>query len=339
MVGAYYAQRNWTSLAPDVVFVLNDLWYLSHYSRAFAAIEGRTVPMVGYLPLDGAIDDFALVREVKGFTQLMTYTNWAAAQLRTALAGAGNRTRVEVAGHGIDRTRFHPLGDDLNLASRLRRAQTFFRLDEPAFVVLNASRPDPRKRLDLTLDAFALFSVDKPLSVKLCLHQAIAHEVFVAPLRDRAERLGIANRLLWFPRSPGPLDDAALNELYNACAVGLNTAAGEGFGLVSFEHASTGAPQVLPAHPALCELWQSDAELVGPVHAIRTEHSPLVMGEVEPSAVAATLDRLYADSARYEHLARSGVQRCARSDFQWSEPAERLVTALLGSIQYGVATQ
>ena len=51
--------------------------------------------------------------------------------------------------------------------------------------------------------------------------------------------------------TPGALSDADLNRLYNACAIGLNTSAGEGFGLVSFEHAATGAPQVVPDHDAL----------------------------------------------------------------------------------------
>ncbi len=41
MVGAYYARKNWKSLAPDLVFVLNDLWYLTHYSSEFGMLESR----------------------------------------------------------------------------------------------------------------------------------------------------------------------------------------------------------------------------------------------------------------------------------------------------------
>jgi len=42
------------------------------------------------------------------------------------------------------------------------------------------------------------------------------------------------------------LDDRELNLLYNACDVGLNTASSEGWGMVSFEHAATGAAQIVP---------------------------------------------------------------------------------------------
>lgn len=328
MVGAYYARKNWNILAPDLVFVLNDLWYLTHYSSEFGMLEAPAVPMVGYLPLDGGIDNHALTRDLTGFHRLITYTNWAADQLRPALEAMGNTTPVSVAGHGVDLSQFRMLPGGLDLSSRMNRAQNLFGLDEPAFVVLNANRPDPRKRLDLTLEAFAHFAKGKPANVRLCLHQAIAHEVFVAPLREQATNLGIMDRILWFPQVPGPLDDAGLNELYNACAVGLNTTMGEGFGLVSFEHAATGAPQVLPAHPALCELWQDGAELVRPLRATHTEYSPLLMGEVDAVAVADSLDRLYHDPQHYAAVAHFGLARTALPEFQWSVPADHLVNAL-----------
>jgi glycosyltransferase involved in cell wall biosynthesis len=328
LLGAYWAQANWQSLAPDAVFVLNDLWYLVHYSRAIGALTGANVPMIGYLPLDGGLDDSIHVRELAGFHRLVTYTDWAANQLQSALVREHKSIPVTVAGHGVDLASFHLLPGSETLAGRMKRAQDLFTLPEPPFVVLNASRPDPRKRLDLTLEAFARFATGKPSNVRLCLHQAIAHETFVAPLRQQADRLGIADRILWFPRTPGPLSDSGLNELYNACAIGLNTAMGEGFGLVSFEHGATGAPQVIPAHSALCELWQDHAAIVRPVRAITTEHSPLIMGEVDASAVAMTLDQLYHDSRYYQNLARAAPARCAMPDLDWSVPAGHLVDAL-----------
>jgi len=332
MMGAYYAHLNWNTLAPDVVFILNDLWYLVHYSRELTELTGTKVPMLGYLPLDGGLDNASHTREVTGFYQLITYTNWAADQLGAALREAGNPTPISIAGHGVDLSSFHKLPGINDLPGRMKYAQQLFGLDEPAFVVLNASRPDPRKRLDLTLEAFAKFAEGKPGHVRLCLHQAIAHDVFVAPLRQQAERLGIADRILWYPPVSGPLDDAGLNQLYNACAIGLNTATGEGFGLVSFEHAATGAPQVMPAHPALCEIWRDQAWLVRPVKPVHTEHSPLLMGEVDADAVAAALHSLYSDAECYERYAQSALARCAMPDLNWSVPAQHLVDALLASL-------
>ena len=47
-----------------------------------------------------------------------------------------------------------------------------------------------------------------------------------------------------------------LNRLYGACDVGVNTSCGEGWGLVSFEHALTGAAQVVPRNSVCEELWE-----------------------------------------------------------------------------------
>ncbi|WP_019866955.1 glycosyltransferase family 4 protein [Methylovulum miyakonense] len=318
MVGAYGARLRWGELQPDLVFALNDLWYLVHYSRELAGILDH-VPMVGYLPLDGHIQDPQQVAELLGFSRLVTYTRSAALDLTEALRAMAINTRVDCLGHGVDLHRFHPLlglGDENLCLQRMRLAQQFFHLSEPSFVVLNAARPDPRKRIDLTLESFARFVQGRPANIYLCLHQAFAHPQFVNPLREQANALGIAERILWYPKQAGPLDDAELNWLYNACAVGINTAVGEGFGLVSFEHAATGAPQVLPDQDALRELW-GDAALRIATRPLRTEYSPLVMVEPSVTDAARSLARLNDDGALYSIMARAARQHCEREDLDW----------------------
>ena len=44
---------------------------------------------------------------------------------------------------------------------------------------------------------------------------------------------------------PNLITDEAINQIYNACDVGLNSSNGEGFGLCQLEHLATGAPQVV----------------------------------------------------------------------------------------------
>lgn len=326
MMGAYAARLDWDRLQPDAVLVLNDLWYLPHYTRQFADIR-RQVPLVGYLPLDGALDQVEWADQAAGYDHLITYTHWAAAQLRSALHARGLSIPVSVAGHGVDRHGFQRNADALTLHARMQLAAEVFGLDAPAYVVLNASRPDPRKRLDLTLEAFARFAQDLPPQVRLCLHQAIAHDQFVEPLRAQARALGIEARILWYPPRSGPLDDAGLNAVYNACAVGLNTAMGEGFGLVSYEHAATGAPQVLPAHPALLELW-AGAAIAVPVSPIRTEHSPLLMGVVAVPGVAQALTHLYRDPACWARCAAAAYARATAPDLDWAGPAGQILAVL-----------
>ncbi len=339
LVGAYEARERWNELQPDAIFALNDIWYLQHYSRALAE-QLENVPMVGYLPLDGQIPDHALVAELTGFSRLITYTESARADLRRALNRAEIATPVDCIGHGVDLRSFRPALDEDDFGSaapRMHLAQDYFRLPEPSFVILNASRPDPRKRIDLTLEGFARFAAGRPDAVHLCLHQAHAHPQFVEPLRVQAARLGIEDRLLWYPESPGPLDDAQLNALYNACAVGINTAAGEGFGLVSFEHAATGAAQILPAQDALTELWGDNAWRL-PINPVMTAHSPLRMCEVDADDVALALTDLYEDPDCYRRMAYAALARSRRPDLRWDLVADQLAAILLQSATAALAT-
>lgn len=328
MVGAYAARLRWCELRPDVLFALNDLWYLQHYSRELAPLLGAT-PMLGYLPLDGRLDQPARVCGLVGFDRLLTYTRTAANNLREMLALAGNPIPVECLGHGVDIDRFAPIGgaSAMGIERRMARAQRYFGLAGPAFVVLNAARPDPRKRIDLTLEAFSRFARNRPANVRLCLHQAHAHPDQVRPLRELARGLGVERRIIWHPRRPGPVDDDGLNRLYNACAVGINTAAGEGFGLVSFEHAATGAPQVLPDQLALRELWGGSALRV-PARPVRTRHSPLEMVEADVSRAAAALDRLYREPATYQRMASAARARAADPALRWQRVAAQLLAIL-----------
>ena len=331
LMGAYAARLEWDTLAPDAVFALNDPWYLAHYSRELAARLGP-IPMVGYLPLDGDFVDPRIVEEVTGFTALFTYTRHAAAQLGDALRACGNETPTGVAGHGVDLEAFHPAPGahetGFTSASRMELARDLFGLDEPSWVVLNASRPDPRKRIDISIDGFARFVRGRPANVRLCLHQALSHAQFVEPLRQQAGALGLDSRILWWPPQHAPLDDTQLCALYNACAAGVNTSLGEGFGLVSFEHAATGVPQLVPAHPALVELWGDAAVCLGPVRKVMTDHSPFMMGEVSPEQVCAGLELIYDDEGEYRRLSHAALDRSRANDLRWQPVAATLLEAL-----------
>lgn len=326
MMGAYAARLAWDQLAPDLVLALNDPWYLEHYPRELLAVAGD-VPLYGYLPLDGDIIDPSVLAGLAGFTRLFTYTRHAAHELSRGLAALDLPIPVSVAGHGVDLAAFTPDSNGTSIKERMLRAQAQFDLPAPTWVVLNASRPDPRKRIDLSLEAFALASRDLPDEVALCLHQAWSFPQFVEPLREQARALGIPDRVIWWPPRPGPVSDAGLNRLYNAAAVGLNTSLGEGFGLVSFEHAATGAPQLVPAHPALRELWGESAVLV-PVKPARSDYSPLRLGEVDIQAAADAIARLYRDPDVYRHHSCAGLARCATADLRWETSALVLLDAL-----------
>ena len=265
--GAYQCAELVLSLGAPLVLLLNDLWMLRSYPYALGPLRDR-VRTVAYVPIDGSLPDDALLEPISNIDRFVAYTEFGCEQIARALASVAARgftvpgpgapgSAVSIVPHGVDTATFRPLAGtveaQLRPGGRLAVRRRLWP-DQPdwhdAFVVLNANRPMPRKRIDLTLDGFAAFARDKPPSVKLWLHHAIMSPDEHAAITAQIDRLGIADRVRLSQLGAPPLSDADLNRAYNAADVGLNTAMGEGWGLVSFEHAATGAAQVVPNHSA-----------------------------------------------------------------------------------------
>ncbi len=133
--------------------------------------------------------------------------------------------------------------------------------------------------------------------------------------------LDLTDRIYLSPLDAPPLSDADLNLVYNACDVGLNTALGEGWGLVSFEHAATGASQIVSDNSACAELWPGAADLLPTVETYDPRLSPLTMGATSPAAIAAALDRHYSDSEHLRARSLSAYQNATQSAYDWDQIA------------------
>src|SRR5262249_15522899 len=159
-------------------------------------------------------------------------------QLAFCDAGITLADAIEVIPFGVDAETFYPMSSATDIAKSQLGVLPDTQIPG-SFIVLNANRNQPRKRIDITLKAFSIFAKDKPDNVKLYLHMGVQdlgwHIVKVA------RRFGIEERII-VSDSGGPspsLGDEDLNSIYNACDVGINTASCEGWGLVAFEHAAT----------------------------------------------------------------------------------------------------
>jgi glycosyltransferase involved in cell wall biosynthesis len=341
---AFQAKKLIEDIHPAVVFILNDIWYFQYYLRLLGPCRNG-LKIVTYIPLDGAIvreEDAAALDQAD---RVVTYTQFG----RTQFEGAFRRLRdkqpartfpaVDVIPHGLDRDRFFPFPDltraSFAAAGRAHAKRRAF--GEPldggeSFVVLNASRPDKRKRVDLTLRGFAQFAAGKPSNVRLCLHHAIMDDEVERGLVQVIRECGIGERVSMNPLGRRVVDDAELNLLYNACDVGITTSMGEGWGLVSCEHGAAGAAQIVPDHTACAELWRGRAELVPPVRRYTPEFSVLEMGEVSAEGVAHALETLYRDPARAHTLARAAATE--NPSPSWDAVArqfEDLIAALAGA--------
>lgn len=265
---------------PDVVLVQVDAALFPAHAPALAACEAR---VVAYCPVDWPEMPPHVARALRAADRVVTYTDYG-----RELLGGG----ADVIPHGVDTGRFAPSGAR----------------DDDTFVVLNANRNIHRKRVALTLEGFALFARGRP-HARLHLHMGPRDQGCDVP--GLAAELGIADVVSTTPcegRRP-QVSDAELNRIYNAAHVGINTCAAEGWGLVAFEHAATGAPQVLPDHSACGELWR--------------DHALLLPAEPTAEDVAAALARLHDDRALRAEMGRRALARARDPRLAWDAVARQ----------------
>ncbi|MDQ3706325.1 MAG: glycosyltransferase family 4 protein, partial [Chloroflexota bacterium] len=338
MFGQYQAELFVRQHGPEVVFLLNDLWVLDKYVPHLAPYQDNT-RIVCYAPLDGRLLDETLLAPFSGLAprnRFAVYTEFARRELQQATSRLAQSQEgftfppVIVMPHGVDTETFYPLAGSverqLQREGRLAAKQMLFPGApdlEDSFVVLNANRAQSRKRIDLTLQGFALFARDKPQNVKLVLHHAVPYGDALAQVWRQAEALGIADRVRLGPEAESGVTNEELNLVYNACDVGVNTSMGEGWGLVSFEHAATGAAQIVPRHSACAELWAESAEMVETVAAYVPDFGLLEMQEVAPEGVAAALERLYADEAHRRDLSLRAYRNATQPAYRWDHIAQQ----------------
>lgn len=290
-----------------------------------------------YLPVEGELNDDAIGETLDLVDTCILYTEHARSSAAASCARAAERNpelrtpRLRVAGHGVDTSDFFPLhgSPDGHFTSEARiAARRLLFPDRPelhtAFIVLNANRAYHRKRLDLTIDGFARFA-RAHADAYLYLHTGPLSAEEGARLRALITASGVAERVLVNivgAGSPLPVED--VNLLYNACDVGLTTAMGEGWGLVSFEHAATGAPQIVPDHTSFTENWTGAAEMLPPVEREHIFFELADMFVVSANDVARSLARLHDDAEYRRRMANAAYDRVMEPGYRWSAIGRKL---------------
>jgi glycosyltransferase involved in cell wall biosynthesis len=257
-------------IKPDLIFILNDPWVISQYLKILEEAKINDIPIVVYFPVDAEEHDPVWYAGYESVESVCVYTEFGR---RVVLqAEPGLQDKLSVIPHGIDTRIFHPLGDVFDRAGRLIKTgeiiarealypvskQPSFRSD---FIILNANRNQPRKRIDITIRAFAEFQKDKP-DVRLYLHMGAKDVGYdIIKLANRYffdEKLIISSTHHNMPNIP----DSRLNEVYNGTSIGINTSLGEGWGLTNWEHGAARRPQIVPNHSACSELWKDSGILI-----------------------------------------------------------------------------
>ena len=146
---------------PDIVFSLNDPWIVSEqYRRIQDLHQQKKFKFVGYLTMDsynwlGGIDP-----HINDWDGVIAFTEFGAHEF----VKGGVRIPIAVIPHGLDRDVFYPMDQE--------EAREKLGLKKDIFIVLNGNRNQFRKRMDITVAAFAKFAVGRP-DAQLYMHMGL----------------------------------------------------------------------------------------------------------------------------------------------------------------------
>jgi D-inositol-3-phosphate glycosyltransferase len=302
---------------PDVVFTINDMWIINEQYRQIQDLHKQgKFKFVGYAPMDsygwiGCLDETA-----NDWDAIISYTEFGAHEF----VKGGIYKPIAVIPHGVTPGQFYPM--DRNECRRK------LGLKEDIFIVFNGNRNQFRKRQDITIKAFAKFAVNKP-EAQLYLHMGLKDQGWdlMGVFAREMSKVGLDpnGRIIMTTQSDGPPNVSVemLNTIYNACDVGVNTCKGEGWGLVNFEHAACGVPQVVPDHTSCKEIFEGYGELIRCDHVDVDTNYAREMPCPSSDHLAEILEDLYHDRTYREHVGERCRERVMDTQFSWGTVASQ----------------
>jgi glycosyltransferase involved in cell wall biosynthesis len=302
---------------PDVVFTINDMWIINEQYKQIADLhEQKKFKFVGYAPMDSYGWLGSLNETANKWDGIISYTEFGAHEF---IAG-GIQKPIAVIPHGVTRGQFYP-----KAKTEARKA---LGLKDDIFIVFNGNRNQFRKRIDITIEAFAKFAKDKP-DTQLYLHMGLKDQGWdIIPLFSRAmgrEGLDPNGRIILTAQTEGPpnVEVDMLNNIYNAVDVGVNTCKGEGWGLVNFEHAACRVAQVVPAHTSCREIFEGYGRMIRCDHIDVDVNYAREMPCPSSDHLAEILTDLYENREKLDATAELCYTRVTDKQFDWDTVASQ----------------
>lgn len=181
--------------------------------------------------------------------------------------------------------------DDRQRRHELRRRWFGDRVGPHDVVILNVNVGSVRKRLDLTLEAFAQVRRERPharLALKTGrLDAGMQRLLDATAARHATDVPGLLNSICTIVDES--LTDTDLATLYEAADVGVTSTSGEGWGLTPCEMAMVGRPVIVPWATSFEDIFQKPGAPAGTTQPpwpwtipVRTE--PFAVGRPDPQA-------------------------------------------------------
>lgn len=302
---------------PDVVFAINDMWIINQlYLQIKDLHDQGKFKFVGYAPMDSYNWLGCLNETANNWDAIISYTEFGAHEF---VKGGINKP-IAVIPHGVTPGQFYPLDK--------RECREKLGIDPDTFIVFNGNRNQFRKRIDLTISAFAKFAVGRP-DTRLYLHMGLKDQgwdiMHVFSREMRKQGLDPNGRIIMSSNSPNPpnVDVHLLNTIYNSADVGVNTCKGEGWGLVNFEHAACAVPQIVPDHTSCKEIFDGYGKLINCNHIDVDMNYAREMPCPSDDHLAELLSELYEDRDELERVGKACQERVLDNQFAWETVASK----------------
>ena len=237
-------------VGPDVVMIYNDPLIVMRFIESMKHERGKSSYKL-WIYLDQVYEGIAqpLIETIRDHSDRI----YCFSELwKKKFLEYGSFPDVRVLEHAVDPTVFSYMPP-----SSVASVRTNLNIPSDAILFLNANRNSQRKRLDLTLGGFARLLARNPTKPYHLLILTNAspqsgafydlQRVFIEELKGQGldVQTHVRKLLLIDSSPPNLMSDEAINQIYNASDIGVNTSDGEGFGLCQLEHMYTGAPQVV----------------------------------------------------------------------------------------------
>lgn len=236
----------------DCIFIINDVWNINELCKLLK-IKNYKGKVVCYFPVDAANHDSDWYSDFDIVTVPVTYTKFAFDEVTKAYPECAKN--LLTIPHGIDTNLFYPIK-----SSKYKIREKLFGTSSlnDSFIFLNANRNQPRKRLDITMEAFSMFLKEREIEGDVRLYMHCSNTDTSMDIMKLAKRFGFSDKLIMSQNAgtKNGISETQLNLLYNACDVGINTSMGEGWGLCNTEMAAVGKTQIVPNHSACKELFE-----------------------------------------------------------------------------------
>ncbi len=212
-------------------------------------------------------------------------------------------SRVRVIPCGIDLSRFHPHGAEVQLKQPANTVRQLASAAGPSILFLG--RLEAAKGADLLVRALPMIQTPEPATLWIVGGDE-RDDRERRRLQQLAEDCGVADRV----RMLDAIDHDQLPDLYRAATVCAVPSAYESFGLVAVEAMAVGTPVVA-------------TRIGGLASTISHGETGLLVDERTPEHFAAALERLLADQAWRHRISEAAIENVAT--FSWRNVADSIL--------------